>query len=275
MKKTEIAAKVFELMDPLPLAEIDGGDFVVPISDLAGLSLVPWFCDASVQWALRIAMPGTLLKKSLLKKVNDSFIAATEEGAVLIGVPGDGIEPSTFTLFPLAEAVANVMQPGMSLELAAANLGIVKRDWEVRSETNTTHGNQRYVGAVDAQGRWAISRSTPALKVAELEAALSCGRMVAKNGPWTVKDKSHAYAVVMQWLRSPQANVNPMAVKRFVTLKDGEFINSDPGMIRKLCGLGLGFFREQLAGGPFQWDDSGPLRDSLQELEDVARTVVG
>ena len=275
MKKTEIAAKVFEAVDPLPLAEIGGGNLVVPVTDLAGLSLVPWFCDASVQWALRIAMPGKILKKSLLKKVNDSFIAATEDGAVLVGIPGDGIEPSTFTLFPLAEAVANVVQPGMSLELAAANLGVLKRDWEVRAETSTTDGNQRYFGAVDAQGQWAISRSTPALTVAELDAALGCGRMVAKNGPWTVKDKSHAYAVVMQWLRSPQSNVNPMAVKAFVALKDGAFTNSDPGMVRKLCGLGLGFFREQLPGGPFHWDDSEPLRETLQELEAVTRAVVG
>jgi len=275
MKKTEIAAKVFEAMDPVPLSEIHGGDLVVPVTDLAGLSLIPWFCDASVQWALRIALPGKVLNKSLLKKVNDSFIAAAEDGSVLVGIPGNGIEPSTFTLFPLADAVANVVQPGMSLELAAANLGVVKRDWDARAETSTTHGNQRYVGAIDAQGRWAIGRSTPALTVAELDAALACGRMVAMDGPWTVKDKSHASAVVMEWLRSPQANVNPMAVKAFVTLKDGAFTNSDPGMVRKLCGLGLGFFRHQLEGGPFHWEDSGPPRNTQQELEEVARTVVG
>jgi hypothetical protein len=133
MRKTEIATKVFEAMDAVPPVDIIGGELVVPIADLAGLALVPWFCDESVQWALRLSMPGRALKKTLLKKVNDSFIAATEEGAVLIGVPGDGIEPSTYTLFPLVEAVAQVVEPGMMLELAAANLGVVKRDLRVGS----------------------------------------------------------------------------------------------------------------------------------------------
>lgn len=275
MKKTDIAAKVFEAMDSRPLAEIDGGDVVVPVTELAGLSQVPWFCDASVQWAFRITAPGTALTKSLLKNVNDSFISATEAGAVLIGVPGDGIEPSTFTLFPLAEAIAKAVRPGMTLELAAANLGVVKRDWEVRAETRTTHGNQRYVGTVDPHGRWAIGRSTPALTRTVLDAALGCGRMVATDGPWTVDDTAQAYAVLMQWLSSPQANINPMAVKRSIVLGDGAFTNSDPRMVRKLCGLGLGFFRHRFAGGPYRWEDPGPSRHTVQQLEEVARAVVG
>ena len=85
MKKTEIAMKVFEVMGAIPLVDLVDGTLAVSIADLAGLSLVPWFCDASIQWALRLTMPGSKLKKSLLKKVNDSFIAATEAGAVLIG----------------------------------------------------------------------------------------------------------------------------------------------------------------------------------------------
>ena len=235
----------------------------------------PSYCDASVQWALRLTRPGSKLKKSLLKKVNDSFITANEAGAILVGVPGDGIEPSTFTLFPLVEAVAQRVQSGVVLELATANLGVVKRDWEVKAETNTPHGNQRYVGAVDGQGRWVITQTTPALTVAALNTALSCGRMVACNGPWAVQDKSEAYAVVMQWLGSPEANVNPMAVQRCIVLKDGAFMNSDPGMTRKLYGLGLGFFRHRLADGPFRWPQPALSRHTIQQLEEVARAVVG
>jgi hypothetical protein len=92
MKKSEIAGKVFETLDALPLTDVAGGPLTVPAADLAALSLVPWFCDASVQWALRLTMPGTPLKKTLLKKLNGSFISE-QNGAVLIGVPGDGIEP--------------------------------------------------------------------------------------------------------------------------------------------------------------------------------------
>jgi len=163
----------------------------------------------------------------------------------------------------------------MKLELATANLGIVKRDWDAKAETDTPFGNQRYLGTIDADGLWTITQTTPGLSASVLADALACGRMVASNGPWTVSDKVEAHAIVMHWLGSPEANVNPMAVKAFITLKDGAFTNSDPGMTRKLCGLGLGFFRHRLGGGAFRWPAPGPTMDSLQQLEDVARIVVG
>jgi hypothetical protein len=275
MKKGEIAANVFEVMDAEPLAELAGGELVVPVADLAGLSLVPWFCDASVQWGFRLSAPDRKLPKSLLKKVNDSYITATESGAVLIGVPGDGIEPSTYTLFPLAAAIAAVVEPGMRLEFAAANLGIVKRDWEVEAETSSRCGNQHYAGTVDDHRNWVIQRSTPALSVQALETALGCGRMVAENGPWPVKDRGDAFDLVMTWIQSPQANINPMAVGRFVSVRDGAFVNSDAGMVRKLCGLGLAYFRRRLPDGPYQWSDPGVSRHSVQQLEQVAHAIAG
>jgi len=274
MKKAEIATKVFEAMDEVPLLDLDGGASKIPIADLAGLSLVPWFCDISVQWAIRLTVPGKKLEKSLLK-VKGAFVTINEDGALLVGVPGDGIEPSTFVLLPLVDALAQIAQPGMKLELATANLGIVKRDWDAKAETDTPFGNQRYLGTIDADGLWTITQTTPSLSASVLADALACGRMVASNGPWTVSDKVEAHAIVMHWLGSPEANVNPMAVKAFITLKDGAFTNSDPGMTRKLCGLGLGFFRHRLGGGAFRWPAPGPTMDSVQQLEDVARIVVG
>ena len=274
MKKTAISIKVFEAMDAVPLVGLVGGELGVEIADLAGLALVPWFCDVSVQWALRLSIPGSPLKRGLLKKVNGTFITVTDAGAILVGVPGDGNEPSTFALSPLVEAVAQVGQRGMVLELATANLGVVKRDWDAKAETNTPYGNQRYLGTCDGQGRWVISQTTPALTIDALTVALGCGRMVARNGPWEVTDKSEAYAVVMQWLESREANVNPMAVKRFIAMKDGVFTNTDPGMTRKLCGLGLAFFRHRLAAGPFRWSEPGPSMYPIQQLEEVARAVV-
>jgi len=274
MKKSEIAVNVFDTLNVLSLANIDGGPLAASLADLAALSLVPWFCEASVQWALRLTMPGSPLKKSLLKKVNGSFISE-QNGAVLIGVPGDGIEPSTYALIPQAEAVAKAITPGMTLELAAANLGIVKRDWETKAESNTTHGNHRYVGSVGPDGSWAIAQSTPALTRAQLEMAVACGRMVVRKGPWTVNNNSEAEAVLLHWLQSREANVAPMAVKRFIALKNGEFVNTDPGMDRKLCGLGLGFFRERLKDGPFRWTQPDSSWNSPQLLQDVIRTVVG
>jgi len=262
-------------MDALPLRDLTGGALKIPIADLVGLSLVPWFCDISVQWAVRLSIPGGTLKKSHLKAIKGVFITITEAGALLIGVPGDGIEPSTYFLSPLADALVQAAQPGMQLELATANLGVVKRDWDAKAETSTEFGNQRYFGTIDGQGNWIITHSTPALTDSALTVALDCGRMVARNGPWNVTGKPEAYAVLMHWLESPEANVNPLAVSRFITLQDGAFINSDPGMIRKLCGLGLGFFRHRLAKGPFQWPAPGPVLHSRQQLEEVARALVG
>ena len=71
------------------------------------------------------------------------------------------------------------------------------------------------------------------------------------------------------------ANVAPVAVRRFIALKNGAFANADPGMDRKLCGLGLGFFRERLKDGPFLWQQSDPSWNSPELLEDVISTVVG
>jgi hypothetical protein len=274
MKKSEISAAVFEKLDLRPLANISDGELRVPVADLAGLALVPWFCDESVQWALRVSQPGKALKKTLLKKINDSFISE-KNGAVLIGVPGDGIEPSTFTLFPLAESLAKVVIPGMTLELAAANLGIVKRDWEIKAETSSDFGDQRYVGDVIADSTWTITQSIPALTQNHLETALACGRMVAQKGPWKVKDRAEAAEILMHWMKSPEANINPMAVKQFIKFKNDELVNTDPGMERKLCGLGLAFFRQRLADGPFHWGSSGPQRNPDQTYQDVVTGVLG
>ena len=274
MKKPEIAARVFEVMDAVPLAPLTGGKLSVPLDDLAGLSLVPWFCDLSVQWALRLTIPGTTLKKSAVKKVSGTFVLVTDSGALLVGVPGDGIAPSTYALFPLAAAIASSAQPGMVVELATANLGVVKRDYDAKAETTSIFGNHRYRGAVDATGLWAISETTPALTLDALTTALTCGRLVTTNGPWKVKDKSEAYAVLMQWLLSPEANINPAAVQRFMTWGDLAFFTNDDGMIRRIHGLALGFFRHRLAGGPFRWPEPKPSMYPLPQLEEVASTVV-
>ena len=93
IKKTEIAARVFEMADALPLEPLHGGALAVPVADLASLSLAPWFCDVSVQWAIRITDPNGPLKKNAVGKVPNSYPSVSADGRVLIGIPGDGIEP--------------------------------------------------------------------------------------------------------------------------------------------------------------------------------------
>jgi len=275
MKKTEIAARVFEVMDAVHVAPIVGGPLSVGLEALAGLSLVPWFCDPSVQWALRITVAGTSLKKSILPKIAGTYPSVTEAGALLVGVPGDGIAPSGYALFPLAGAVAAIAQPGMTVELATANLGTVKRDYDTKAETSTDFGNQRYRGTVDNAGRWRIIESAPPLTAAVLSTAIACGSLVPDNGPWTVSDKAEAHAILMQWLLSREANINPAAVKRFITIRDGAFHTEDAEMVRRFHGLALACFRHRLANGPFHWPEPKPYFSALAELEDAARSVVG
>lgn len=173
MKQSEIAPWVFEVLERTPPAELDGGPLSAPPSALADLSMVPWFCEGCIQWAIRATVPGRPFRKPPFSKVKGTHVAVTPDGALLVGIPGDGIDPSTWALFPLAEKVAGIVEPGMAVEFGAANLGVVKRDWEVKAETKTSDGNHYYAGAVDGEGRWVIERTTPALDRVDLEAALS------------------------------------------------------------------------------------------------------
>lgn len=275
MKQSEIAPRVFETLERTPATELRGGPLSIAPSDLAGLSLVPWFCEGCVQWAVRIVSPGQPFRKAPFKKIKGTHVAITTDGALLVGVPGDGIDPSTWALFPLAEAIAGVTAPGMMLELAAANLGVVKRDWEVKAETLTSDGNHCYTGVIDESGRWQIERTIPGLDREELEAALTCGGMVVRKGPWNAASREEAIAIAVRWFASPEANVNPLAVRYFFRFRDGQFVNSDPKMDRQLPGLGLGFFRQRLAGSSFRWT-TGPSQGiyTLAQLEEMARDVV-
>ena len=285
MKKTEIATRVLNAVSSLKLTDIEDGPLVVSLADLSGLMLVPWFCDGSIQWAIRLTSPGKAHKKTSLKKAGASCVTISDTGAMLIGVPGDGIRPHlTSTFLPLCEALTAVAQPGTLLELATANLGLVKLDeGTLKAETGSRHGSQHYTGAIDPAGKWAIQRSSLKLSRGTLERALDCGQMAAREGPWKVADKAEAYEVLMQWMHSRQANMRAMAVRQFVKFEGSRFINS--GLDRdRMCGLGLGFFRHRLANSCFQWEAPDPAYVNLvsqtllpgQETpEEVARKMIG
>ena len=180
--------------------------------------------------------------------------------------------------------MAQAVKPGMTLELASANLGVVKRDWEVKAESSTTNGDQRYAGTVTADGAWAIERSSPALTRGQLDTAIDCGRKFVTMGPWDVKDREEAEAILMLWLSSPQANINIRAVQQLWTLRGLRFEDSGTdeqrrgmggALGRKLCGLALGYFRHRLAGGPFRWDETGGyMPTSEAERRAVAQAVM-
>ena len=285
MTKTEIAPRVFAAVSGLELAPIDGAAVDIPLQDLASLMLVPWFCEGSIQWAVRLTSPGAPFRKNSLKKVGAASAGVADDGALLVGVPGDGVRPYlTSTLVPLAEALAALAKPGTVLELATANLGVVKLDeGTFKGESASRHGDQRYLGTVAPAGRWAIERSHPRLAAAALERALACARMVVGDGPWKLEGRSEAFDVLMQWMQCKQANINPAAVKRFITLAESTFANSGLDKDR-LCGLGLAFFRQRLAGAGFRWDppDAAYVNSVNQKLmpgqdtpAEIARYLTG
>lgn len=276
MKQSEIAPRVFELLERTPPTKLRGGPLSVPPTDLVGLSLVPWFCEACVQWAIRVAIPGQPFRKSPFRKVKGAHAAVTPDGVLQIGVSGEGMDPSIWALSPLAEAIADIAVPGMILELGAANLGVVKCDWEVKADTQTTDGDHHYYGVIDDEGLWRIERTAPALERRELETALACGRMAIQKGPWTTTSKEEAVAIAVDWFVSPAANLNPLAALYFFKFHEGAFVNSDPQMDNKLPGLALGFFRQRLAGGSFHWT-TGRLQGihTLEQLQQFARDLVG
>ena len=84
MKKTEIATHVFAAVSSRALTDIVGGPLAVPLTDLCGLMLVPWFCEGAIQWALRLTSPGSVFKKTFLKKVGAANITIADSGASLV-----------------------------------------------------------------------------------------------------------------------------------------------------------------------------------------------
>ena len=285
MKKTEIASRVFAEVSSLPLKDIEGGPLVVPLADLCGLMLVPWFCDGSIQWALRLTSPGAALKKAALKKTGAAAVTISDSRAMLIGIPGDGIRPYlTSTFLPLCSALPAVAKSGTTLELATANLGVVKLDeGTFKADAVSRHGNQHYLGTFDNDGNWAIRQSNLPLSAAALDRALECGRMVARGAPWKVQDASEAFQILMRWMETRHANINPMAVKHFIKFQESALVDSGLGQ-DYLCGLGLGFFRHRLAGSCFTWDPPDPIYVNYINQkrlpgqlspEEVARALVG
>ena len=257
MKKSEIASLVLSKIEPLPLLPVNK-PFSLSLIDFPALALLPWWCEICTQWAVRItSADGQALKKKMLHKVNQVFVSESD-GSLLAGVPGDGIDAPLWALIPLGDALAKSCKPGMTLELACANLGIVNRDWQVKGESQTTHGNQRYRGAINTDGTWQITATSLQLSHADLEQALSIAKMVLSKGPFTVRSRDEAAAIIKIWITSFEANVNPDYVTTVQKLTGDRFSFSQEQDNRRLCGLGLGYFRHRFFKGPFTWERELP-----------------
>lgn len=278
MKSSEIAPRVLAAVADLPLHDVADPP-PLRITDLAALALVPWFSDLSVQWTIRLAAPGTPLKKTLVKKVNDASIAVAGDGALLIGIPGDGLQPSTHTVAPIAAQLEHVATPGMTLELVTANLGEVLLDESVEADAVTAFGNQRYVGTIGDGGTWRLTGATPTGDGAWLRRALDAARLAIGRGPWTVRNAAEARAIVLQYALSRTTSRN--YIKKYLTFRADALV-----MGKELAGqehaLALAVFRERLAGGPFGWTPfvaEAEMFDTAEQtqakMEAIADGIVG
>jgi hypothetical protein len=82
--------------------------------------------------------------------------------------------------------------------------------------------------------------------------------MVLSKGPFVVHDRDEAAAILELWIRSWEPNVNPDYVKQVTRLAANHFQFTQPQDDRRLCGLGLGYFRHRFDKGPFTWERQLP-----------------
>jgi len=234
-------------------AAIAGGPVALHGSDLFALSLIPYFCDPSVQFALILRAPAgaTLDRKALKMKF---ILVAEADGDVVVSIPGDGIYPPQLLFTNVAAAIARAAPSGTTIELRAANIGTVNRDWVVKAETGSVAGNHRYRGTIGAGGSLTIEASYPAVDAGSLTAAAAIGRTVAAMGPWEARDRDEAAAVVRDVLDRRSANINAAFIKVAVRVDGGRIVTA-PAYDQppsKHFALGMALFRLRFANGP--WD---------------------
>jgi hypothetical protein len=234
-------------------AAIAGGPVALHVSDLFSLSLIPYYCDPSVQFALILRAPKSakLDRKALKMK----FILVSEaDGEIVISIPGDGIYPPQLLFTKVAAAIAQAAPPGTTIELRAANIGTVNRDWVVKSETASSAGDHRYSGTIGEHATLTIDASHPKVDAAALTAAVAIGRTVLSNGPWVARDRDEAAAVVRNMLDRRSANINEAFVRVAVRVEGGRIV-TQPSFDQpptKHFALGMELFRLRFANGP--WD---------------------
>lgn len=250
MKVSEIAGKVLGALRSTKPAAVAGGPLETPLSSLAALSLVPYACDPSVQWAVIARAPqGAKLDAKPLRGVK-GFGLEDAKGALLVSIPGDGLHPAFCLLQPLAKALQS-LPAGAELELCAANLGVVRRDREVKADTALTAGNQRFSGKVVAGGRWAIAETSPAVSADDLRAAIEIGESAMGQSPWAAKTPKDAVQVARMALMSLALNISAPYFRKYVRVK-GKQVLLGKELESRHAGLGMIFVRQRFADGP--WD---------------------
>lgn len=271
MRKTAIAPTIIARHDRKASRLVGDGPLAVAVAELLPLSLVPFYCDVSVHWAFRLTRTDRPFTRAPSTS-SHATIALGRDGSVLIGVSGDGSSPPIHTLRAVVALIGEEARPGMVVELATANLGVVLRDRQVKAPTRGAFGAQRYVGTVDARGRLSIERATPTLTRDQLVRALECARVAVTPGPWKVKSKAEAHAIIVEAVTSPTSNINGRAVGDAIVLEGKQLVNHEPKLADKIYALGLGFFRHRMAGGPFRWTE--PYESDRRSYAEAVADVV-
>ncbi|HEY2345760.1 MAG TPA: hypothetical protein VGH80_07745 [Xanthomonadaceae bacterium] len=161
-----------------PAEPIDGGPVDAARSALATLWLIPWCCDPGIQVALFARTPG-----------EDAF-------RPIFTVQGIEDAPG-WLVAEFGKAVAR-LSPGTEVELAAANIGWVKRDSRASVDARLVAGNQRYRGRVVDGARMELTHAWPRLPAGTLHRAIALFEQVADtNDDWAESEAEAAEAIAL------------------------------------------------------------------------------
>jgi hypothetical protein len=247
MARKTTVADIRAATGKLALTEIRDGPLQVKLASIASLSLIPWFCDCSVQYALVLDTGGVKLPLGPLRELEGPALAQVGSRTEL-GIPGGGDRSAA----ELLRQTLGLLDPpkGTQIELAAANTGYLQRERVVKAETDHIAGNQRYAGTVLKRGLWSIERSHPALSAEQLSQALQFCGAVLKPGSLKGQDASEAAAALELAQKSMVADLSEYA---FSKLKlDGAAIRMPRDLKPKREAVALMLFRLRFADGP--WD---------------------
>lgn len=249
MALKDIAPGIRDRLKGAAAAPIGDGPLETSLDALPKLSLLPFYCDPGVQWAVSVRRPdGRPVDAKAIRKVKGIAVTVRPEG-LDVGIPGDGIDPALVFFEPLASALAS-LPSGTIVELLSANLGTVHRDNQVKLDGVSTAGDQSYTGHVGEGGRWVLTHAHPAASAAALRQFLDLAARVESRGPWRVRDEAEAADLLEEAFDSPAFNVGLGAFRRKIRAHGNEITLTD--LDTKHLGMGLMFFRRQFADGP--WD---------------------
>lgn len=264
---------------PVPLR---GGPSSFPLSEIALLSLIPWFCDPGIHWAIRLRSSNTETIRHALNDTNDLTITDSERGLTIV-VPGDGITFPLWVLQPIGAALVDNLRSGDLVELITANIGVLARDEWTAVDVALTAGDQDFSGVVENDRTCRLTLAAPEISVEQFMEAINIARMIMnRSGPWIMRDAEEAKSVVRGLIGSVISNTSDVFIRRRYRIRGSEIHLLTPlkeNDFTRLPGLALQVFRLRFPSGP--WDtrsaaqlDFNPLYAAARDFQKFADAIM-